>query len=90
MKGAVDTVEDLCKHYRESVGAEVDGLVTAQAALDRRMKEADQLAISTLKTTKSRRDKHEHETRGLRGGSAVDSLAVPVSSNFFNLSCAFS
>ena len=90
VKDAVGTVEDLCKHYRESVGAEVDGLVTAQAGLDRRMKEADQLALSTLKTTKSRRDKLEHETRGLRGGSAVDSLAEATETTHTTLSSIIS
>ncbi|KAI5780836.1 hypothetical protein EDC01DRAFT_667396 [Geopyxis carbonaria] len=72
---ALDGVSELCSKYQESVRAEVVDLTSTQTQLDARIKETDKLATQVLKATRSRSDRLEAETAGLKGGSVVDRLA---------------
>jgi hypothetical protein len=75
VNAALDAVTELCGKYQDSVKAEVDNLTETQTVLQARIKDADKLAGRVLKATKSRSDKLEAETAGLKGGAAVDALA---------------
>jgi len=71
----LDSIQELCANYQETLGGEVDQVTTAQSELDNKMKDTDQLANTVLKTTKARIDRFETERAGFRGGAAVDALA---------------
>jgi hypothetical protein len=75
VNAALDAVTELCGKYQDSVKTEVDNLTETQTLLQARIKDADKLAGRVLKATKSRSDKLEAETAGLKGGAAVDALA---------------
>lgn len=75
VNAALDGVTDLCAKYQDTLQAEVTSLTDTQTVLQARMLDTDRLASHVLRSTRTRADRLDGETTGLKGGAAVDALA---------------
>jgi len=75
VNAALDGVTELCTKYQETLQTEIENLTNTQTDLHARMKDTDKLAARVLKSTKARTEQLDLDSTGLKGGSAVESLA---------------